>query len=516
MKVTSNKEWFLWKKHSNVRHPWERQRNTDFLKSEKKRIDEVTKWWGGFLVTDYGHKLCEITYYTVPIKIKSYWLNFSGSENYTCKGLSALRNHPIKSLIAFFPSNNTPPDYTPIRIISSRKHAILSGYTKSTIGEYSIIVNEWEKLPNDYLYKDVPFEPKIIPELFETTLGAEKMLANALQLPLIGAPYVLNDVGGISLASLLDDSGFALDISKAMQLMMPPEYRSIPPPASALKGKNIQIANGIKIHVAEKIFTDKNYFSSVYGSNYSVMENELRRRREFQGEYSISGMLISSSRGIQLTKDIMHRFFDPEISVANMRKMIDADADTRHLVKKVDENLWLQIVYMKQFYPAVIISPQEEKRFKERIKEDIDVVFSEKKIPEIYLEHLVEMNVDKCIENLKRIAKAHARTGEKNTATFDDLEWGRSILLDRLWELNNDPTFKNLEYTTEVEMGNIRAHNVENILRSLGRATPEEIYLRVDKNFFKDIEDLKGLLRWFDTRSPPKVYKDGKGRYGWV
>lgn len=40
---------------------------------------------------------------------------------------------------------------------------------------------------------------------------------------------------------------------------------------------------------------------------------------------------------------------------------------------------------------------------------------------------------------------------------------------------------------------------------------------KIDKNFFKDVEDLKGLLKWMQERKPyPFVIKDHQNRYVWV
>jgi len=40
MKHLKDDEWYLWRRHSDKKYPWERYLNTDFLKSERKRIDE--------------------------------------------------------------------------------------------------------------------------------------------------------------------------------------------------------------------------------------------------------------------------------------------------------------------------------------------------------------------------------------------------------------------------------------------------------------------------------------------
>jgi len=519
MEHLKSEEWYLWRRHSNKKYPWERYLNTDFLKSERKRINDVNGWMKNFQRVPYRASLEEVCYYVVPIKIKPSWLTYLGAGNYLCKGLSALRNCPIYPLIAFFPSGKIPTDYSLIRINSSKKIALLDSYTKSTIGEYAIIVEDWEKRESDYIYPDVPVESGIIRKIIEENINAEKPMAESLQSPLISSPFVLGDVGGISLASILDGSDFAHELCKTMELMLPPEYRSFSPPKSGVRGRNMDIRNGIEIHVAERIVTGRNYLSSVEGSTFKLMDVESKRRFSFQGEYSILGAMIKShSTGIQLYKDMLHKFFEFEVSIPDLSKLIEYDAYIPDLTKAIDEDIWLQVVSMRRKTPPISISPQEEKRLREGIKEDIETVLCER-TPEQYRGVLSEMKAEKCIENLKREAKSLARAEGRKTVDFSLLKHARNNFLDRFWDLENDVTFRNIKYNAKIEWNNIRSFIVENILRELGRATAEEIYQRVSLNgnfrtFFNDIEDLKSLLRSLQRKD--WVIKDPQNRYIWV
>ena len=132
MNYLKSEEWYPWKKHSDKRYPWERNNlNSDFLKSERKRINDVDRWMKNFQCIPYHASLEEVYCYVVPVKIKPSWLTYLEAGNYLCKGLSALRNCPIYPLVAFFPSGKIPTDYSLIRINSSKKIALLNSYTKS-------------------------------------------------------------------------------------------------------------------------------------------------------------------------------------------------------------------------------------------------------------------------------------------------------------------------------------------------------------------------------------------------
>ena len=453
----------------------------------------------------------EVCYYVVPIKIKPSWLTYLEEGDYLCKGLSALRNCPIYPLVAFFPSGKIPTDYSLIQINSSKKIALLNSYTKSTTGEYAMIVDNWEELESDYMYVDVPFESRIISKIIEENINAEKPMAESLQSPLVSSPFVFGDIGGISLASILDGSDFAHELCKTMELMLPPEYRSFSPPKSGIRGRSMGIGDGIEIHVAERIVTGRNYFSSVEGSTFKLLDEESRRRFAFQGEYSILGAMIKSySTGKQLYKDMLHKFFAFEVSIPDLSKLIEYDAYIPNLTRAIDEDIWLQIFFMRQNTPSIDISPQEEKKLRKGIKEDIETVLCER-MPEHYRAIFSEMKAEKCIENLKREAKTLARAENRKSVDFSLLKHARNNFLDRFWDLEK---FKNIKYNVKEDWDNLRFSIAENILRELRRATAEEIYQKIDKNFFKDIQDLKGLLKWMQGKG--FVIKDPKNRYIWV
>jgi hypothetical protein len=514
MNHLKGEEWYLWRKHSDKRYPWDRYLNTDFLKSERKRIKDVNGWMKNFQRVPYHASLKEVCYYVVPIKIKSSWLTYLGEGDYLCKGLSALRNCPIYPLIAFFPSGKIPTDYALIRISSSKKIALLDSYTKSTTGEYAIIIEDWEKRESDEIYVDVPFEKRAVSKIIEENTGVERTLAESISSPLISSPLVLGSVGGISLASILDDTDSSQGLNIALQMMLPPEYRSFSPPKSGIKGRDIEIEGGISIRVAEKIVTGKNYVSSVEGSSFSIMEPEKRKRAIFHGEYSILGAMIKSLsiERRQLYKEMLHKFFESEVSIPNLGEQVDADG-VLNLINAVDENLWLQIAFMRQNTPSLSISEQEEENCRRKIKEDIDVVLCEK-MPEAFRDIIAEIKVKDCMENLKREAKSLARAEGKEKVDSLLLHHARNDFLDRFWQLEEDEMFRNIKYDAKNEWNKIKSFNVENILRELKGATIEEIYQRVDKTFFKDIEDLKGLLKSLQRKD--RVIKDSQNRYIWV
>lgn len=277
-------------------------------------------------------------------------------------------------------------------------------------------------LESDCIYADLRTESNFVSRIIEENTNTEESMAKSIAAPLISAPFVLGGIGGISSASILDERELSHGLNIALQMMLPPEYRSFSPPKSGIKGKIMEIMPGISIHLAEKIITGRNYVSSVEGSNFGIMEPERRKRAAFRGEYSILGAMINSqSRGIELYEEMLHKFFEPEISIANLGELVDAD-DVLNLIKAIDEDSGLQIASMRQRNPSIRISVQEEENFRRLINADIDVVLTEN-IPDDSLRGIItEMKVDACVENLKREAQSIARSENRDCADLSALE----------------------------------------------------------------------------------------------
>jgi hypothetical protein len=519
MKHLKSEEWYPWRRRSDKKYPWERYLNTDFLKSERERINDVAAWTKKFQRGPYHAPLEDVCYYVLPIEIKSRWLTYLEEGHTECKGLSALRNCSVEPLVAFFPSGRAPRDYTPIRINSSKKIALLNSYTKSTFVQNAITIEDWDVLEIDFIYADVRTESNFVSRIIEENTNTEESMAKSIAAPLISAPFVLGGIGGISSASILDERELSHGLNIALQMMLPPEYRSFLPPKSGIKGKKIEILEGISIHLAEKILTGRNYVRSVEGPNFGIMELERSKRAAFRGEYSILGALINSqSRGIELYEELIHKFFESEICIPNLGEQVDADG-VLNLIEAIDEDSGLQIASLRQRNPAIRISVQEEENFRRLINADIDVVLTERIRDDGLRDIITEMKVDACVENLKREAQSIARSENRDCADLTALEQARRTFKDRLWMLEDDERFRNIRYNARAERGRIRVSILKNTLRELRIATAEEIYQKVNSNtaartFFRDFEDLKQLLIWAERNYT--VYRDSRMRYGLV
>jgi hypothetical protein len=298
--------------------------------------------------------------------------------------------------------------------------------------------------------------------------------------------------------------------------MVPPEYRSVRPPKYALRGTHEIIDNGINIHIAERIVQGTSYLSSRYGLEFRVMDYEIKKRTKFQGEYSILGALISSQdKGKELFNDMVHRFFEAEVSIPNMSEQLGDHAYIPNLVKMTDEDLWLQIVHMRQTMPAINISLQFEKEIIETLEKDMNIILTDTEMPENYIDIMAAMNARQCMENLKREAFSIARAEGTNNVGIDHIKHARSNFKERFYQLINDERFKNITYMNQFNFDEMRKFVVENILRMLEYATPEEIYENCDhKHLFKDSEDIRILLE--GQRILNKVIIDQNGRYRWI
>lgn len=90
-------------------------------------------------------------------------------------------------------------------------------------------------MPTDSVYLDVPYEKRLIENLFIENLPLDKEISRSFQAPILSAPYD-GKVGGISLSSLSWNSKLAIELMKIIQLMVPPEYRFMDPQKRPLMG----------------------------------------------------------------------------------------------------------------------------------------------------------------------------------------------------------------------------------------------------------------------------------------
>jgi len=133
---------YLWKRKSSYAYPWQRQfLNIDFLKYEKKRIKDVTKWYNIFQKAKVGQFLEEVIYYVTPLEINSEWkAAIALKGNYTYVGLSALKNCLQVQLLMLIPKDKIrPKDYSLIKVTKSKKDFI---YNEKNYEPRYVIISE--------------------------------------------------------------------------------------------------------------------------------------------------------------------------------------------------------------------------------------------------------------------------------------------------------------------------------------------------------------------------------------
>ena len=208
-------DYYLWKKYPTYsEYPWDRQYlNVEFLEFEKIRVSKVEDWYKEFNRSENGKSLEEVSLYVVPLAMDSSWnVAIESQTNSNSIGLSALFNTPIAVIIGLIPSGkNMPDNYSLINIIKSKKSYIYN--EKLNKSESAILIEEWEELPSDSVYLDVPYEKRIIENLFTENLPLDKEISRSFQAPILSAPYD-GKVGGISLSSLSWNSKLAIELMK--------------------------------------------------------------------------------------------------------------------------------------------------------------------------------------------------------------------------------------------------------------------------------------------------------------
>lgn len=512
-------EYYLWKKKSSCKFPWERQHlNADFYKYEQKRLNDLRKWYNNFITAPEGCYLDEVSYYTLPIDLKPA-LNASIASigNYKPLGLSAICNDCQSPVIALFDGNmKLPEEYQLIRIVKSRKTHLVR--QNSAFGENAIIVDDWEVLKPDLIYVDIDYEKNSIKKVLQE-LSSDEQISLPLQLPLISSPYKMGDVGGIALSSLSAKSTFAIELVKTIQLMAPPQYRVMKPPKSVHNGKWFPYTKDISFRVAERAISTNNLLSGVTGKSYNPVLNEIARRNKFDGEYSIFSTLFPEQANTsQFFDEMFKNYAETDVTLPfeldEMPQIMDVDLT--NVKKAIDEDLWLQVVHSRQFNPK--LKNNVDKKLVntiENLKQSLEMQFSDVFRSNAGIKYRIDKQFPAIKDNLMRISQSLARTEEKNDVTVEHLKRGKGIIDDTLYELMKNETVIQEKRKVRSKKTSARFDIVKSELVNNQYSTLLEIWENVKSTGeFRDIEDLAGFLDWLHRKG--FIIKDKEGRYYWI
>ncbi len=513
------KEYYLWKGKTEAAHPWQRQFvNQEFYKHESKRIKDLSLWYQNFSKATENLSIEEASFYVVPVELSSSWKGaITNIGNFNYIGLSGLQNSPHVLLVAILPYTiRRPDDYRLIRITKSRKSNI---FDKNTIKVHpTILIEEWEYLPSDQVYLDVPYEKRVVQKIIEENLIHDSQVAKSFQAPILSAPYVDGSIGGVSLTSMAASSLFAQELIKSIQMMVPPEYRSLNPPESSYKGTTFQLEKGIKFNLAERPFFSRNMLVGVYDTKYQTLSTEIIRRSKFGGEYSIFSTLNPPSGTVtEVWKELMKNFTATEITMPeDIDSFPEADVDLTRLREVINEDLWIQIAHTRQINP-VLNNESESSLIStiNRLKQDFDVLLSGINKNDIDREHLVRSMLHPINYNLRRIAQSFSRATDQNTITSDSINQARNLIVDNFTAFIQHPQFERVRSGMERKKVDMRFSVVETEIINHQKSTAREIYEAVKStDLFKDTYDLQGLLDWLHERG--FVIVDQNKKYTWV
>ena len=517
----SLKEYYLWQKKVEKQYPWQRQYlNYEFLNYEQKRIRELSKWNDKFRKAGINSELESASFYAKPVGLNSSWkAAIADYGNFNYFGLSALSNSPSILIVGLCSNNlNQPIEHRLIDITQSKKINVVNRMKNVVVPV--LLIEEWNYLKSDSIYADVPYEKKIISKLIKENLIDDEQISLCYQAPIISAPFD-GGVGGVSFTSIYDNSSFAKELSKTMQMMVPPEYRKSSPPKSVVKGHKFQLLDGIDFHLSERPYSEGNKLSSIYTTKYTKVDKELALRYGFKGEHSVfSAIKPYENDEKQLFKEMFKNFSAAEITLASKHNdMLDSDVIiTKHLKNMIDDNLWMQIVHSRQICPGIgeKIEPKLVKTFND-LKKHFDIILSDNEPDSKSRKFLVNMFGAKSKDNLLRIAQSFARAEEKNQLDNYQLKQASDLIKENFEGIINltfdDKTRSKPQKLKGIE--NQRYSIIQSELINNTHSTTSEIFEVVKSmNIFRDIYQLQEYLDQLHENGV--VIVDNKKGYVWV
>lgn len=516
----SKSEYYPWFSNSG-NAPWNRQfTNFEFLKTEKKRLEDTEKWYKSYFKAKVMGDLPEVIYYILPVELSSNWRSVVNElEEYQYKGLSCLKNSPQFPLIALFHKDaKLPDDYSLIHIISSRKIVLMNNKLSMKHNcEYAILIDSFEELPSDYVYQDVPFDKKLIGDILYKNLGQDEYVSKSLQSPILSSPFVMGKYGGIGMASMLQNTSFVDELLKSIQMMLPPEYRAIPPPKDVLNGQWMSMLNQsktekINFHFSEQLAGSKNQVGYSSGASYNTISKQIQNRLAFNGEYSFIGTVVSDGTAKEVFDDMLKNFTRTEVTAFYLDKLKESDVYLKHLQRDTNEDVWLNIVHARQFNPTLNAKDINMQTWENKIRKDWDVFLPEMGYPE-NMDFVKDQKVKQTMNNIIRLAQANARGEARTEITEKDIEEARKMFTTSAEELVSHPITTKAKVIVARQKEQNRVESIKIILDQ-GTSTIDELWAQLkNTGYYENQQDFNRIIDWLHQKG--FIIKMASG-YTWI
>ena len=516
MREFGREEYYPWYKNSSANLPKDRYLNKDFLKFEQKRIEEAHQWHDEYLKAEPGDTLDEYETYIVPIDPSKLIKKRVNGSGYKLKGSSALRNNLQAQKLALFPKDlNLPPDYSLVRIFEPKKKII--PFVGDTNSKYGFIVDDYEILPIDYIYYDLPAEEKRIFSLLKGHLGGDELMAESVYSPIISSPGTAMGAGGIGSASLTRSTRFATTLNDQVRRMLPPELADYTPPNRDIQGFDERVSKGrgrkIVYNTAEKTRETGPHVGLTKGSSYSRVQKQAQRREKFAAEYSYLGNIVpSGKRSVDVVQDALNNFTQNEITISSYDELKEADVDLTRLKNDITdyEEIWINIVDARQVMPSVD---------KQQVKNDglVDDLKADWKnhLPEMGYEdskyELAELRAEQTLENVLRLAQKFARSKRREQVTDKDIKSARRNFNDQVERLLSTDLVKDATPKIRRTHTADRESIVNTFLQSKPCTMDELVSYLLKKRKFEDESKTVEFIKRMHERG--YIYKTPAGKY---
>ena len=444
-----NLDYYLWSQKSSYHEPWKRQYlNTDFLDYENKRIKLARNWYNTFEKTEIGSKLDLVELHCLQADYNRIYpyrkALLSEYKDYEFICLSALSNSVQYPILALIEKRKLPEYHSLIRIDVAQKKRLMG---KSLDPLDVVLILEYQTLHSDKILVDVPVENNFVSKIISENLVDDKTLSIALQSPLLSSPPNIGELGGISLTSFSDRSGFNKKVIKNLMHALPPFYSNIRPTKKTVSGYSMKLMDGLSIRVAEKFPKIGHYAEGI--TDNSNFDSAMRKRVSFDGEYSIlSNFSHSHESGTRALLEDITSFGRTEVFIPrNLDKSID-DKKLHKFEREINEDFWIQIAHARQFSPNIQKSDNLFVMYKEYLKNDFDALVTNiGKSKESYVEFLAEQNIDSLVRN----AKSLARSESTDILQEHHFKKSRDLLNDTFYDFWNSSDLSESKYKVKHE-----------------------------------------------------------------
>lgn len=509
-------DYLLWHREGLPDRPWLRGYvNPAYLASEQRRVDRAQPWFKQVRSSDDPRPMPEIDLYTILVELDAGWTAKVHEHDRYAMGLSVLYDTDGMSIVGLF--HRPPPQPALLRITQSNIQVLRQPNTGRL--EYFLFVEDYDQLPAESPYLDLPGRAPDIPRHYREHLSVDAHIQDALMRPLVSAPSVAYRPAGMAISSIAGDMrGRVLQtFLRAMERMVPPEARRTPPPAPLADGAwGRDERPGIRFRY--NAIPPRSH-DEAYGATFPThqgLEDALARRLKARGESSLWGTLFT--RGVTDRAEFkaqLQGFTTTDAVVpSKLADIVHGELEFEGFWRNTTDAHWGAFVHAHTLHPSLDDVGPTYGRAAGGLRDFFAEALEMTPLQGDALQGLADHISRDAPATLARNVLSEARGRGAATATDSDVRAALRSMQRSFNGFLEQPEVQAAAESIPRRRTNPRIQAIETVLASQPGLNGLAIWEGIDRRNFRDFVDLQEALDWCHRTG--LIIMDGQRRYTWL